>query len=281
MDRAVPSTAATSRSDHRRRCRQPVRPVRSVRVVRVAVLAVALSMAVAGCRMGVDTRVEVEASGHGVVTLDVDLDQELLDVLTVTGFDPAPPAVDGWEVTRTALDVGERIAVTATFDDPGQLADRVADLRDGLTDDDPRLVESVDLVVGDDGSTELDATVGVWLPSSTGVEGPGFADAEDLAALAADPDAFAATFTVVLPGDIVEHNADVVRGSTATWQLAPGEVVEARVTAEAPNLVGGWVLTAIGVAVLVLVVLLGVWLLRRRRRERHVAPHGRVERLRG
>lgn len=246
--------------------------------IRLAVV-VAMAVSLTGCRMGVESRVEVTASGAGVVAVEVDLDQDLLDVLTVTGFDPAPPAVDGWEVTRTALDDGERIAVTAAFDDPGQLADRIADLQDGLTDDDPRLIESVDLVVGDDGSTQVDATVGVWLPSSTGVEGPGFADAADLAALAADPEAFAATFTVVLPGDIVEHNADVVRGNTATWQLAPGEVIEARVTADAPDLVGGWVLTAIGVAVLALVVVLGVWLLRRRRRERDVAPHGRVSRL--
>lgn len=264
MDRAATSTALVS-SSHR----HPASPW-------LAALAVIVALSLGGCRMAVDTRVEVDASGSGAMTLDVDLDQDLLDVLTVTGFDPAPTAVDGWEVTRTPLDDGERIAVSTTFDDPGQLARRVAALQEGLTEDDPRLVKSIDLVVAGDGSTELDATVGVWLPSSTGVEGPGFADGEDLAALAADPEAFAATFTVMLPGSITEHNADVVRGTTATWQLAPGEVVEAQASSDPPDLVGGWVLTAIGVVVLLAVVVLGVWLLRRRRRERHIAPLGRV-----
>lgn len=245
------------------------------------VVAVVVALALAGCRVDVDTRVEVESSGAGTLAVDVHLDQELLDDLTVTGFDPVPAAVADWEVSRTPSEDGERIRVATTFDGPDELDLRVASLREGLTDDDPRVVESIDLVVADDGSVMLDAVVGAWLPSSTGVEGPGFADGQDLAALAADPDRFAATFTVVLPGSIVDHDADVVEGRTATWNLPPDTVVEASVTSGPPALVGGWVLTAIGVGVLAAVVALGTWFLRRRRREHQVAPHGRVERLQG
>lgn len=251
------------------------RPVGRLLLVGLAAL---LTLVLSGCRMHVDTRVEVTAAGSGTLALVIDLDDELFESLTATGFDPTPEAVPGWEVERVATEDGEQVRVTTSFDDPGQLAERIVDLDEGLGDDDPRLVESIDLVVGSDGTTSMEAVVGVRLPSSTGVEGPGFAGADELAALVADPDNFTATFTVALPGPVAEHNADIVRGATAVWQLPPGEAVNARVTSDPPALVGGWVLTAAGIGLLAGVVLLGTWLLRRRRRERREAPFGRVSR---
>lgn len=239
-----------------------------------------LAVVLGACRMDVDTRVAVEPTGSGTLAVDVVLDDDLVQSLTATGFDPTPTRVPGWDVERVAVDGGERISIVTTFDDPDELSQRVDELAAGLDDEDPGLVESVDLELAEDGSSELAATVGLRLPSSTGVEGPGFADGQDLAALAADPEKFGATFSVELPGPVTAPDADRIDGTTATWNLVPGEVVEVRASAGPPDPFGTWVVPAVGIGVLVLLVLLGAWLLRRRRRERNRAPHGRVERMR-
>ncbi len=237
------------------------------------------ALVLSACRMDVDTRVEVDQTGGGVLAVDVRLDDDLWDRITATGFDPTPSGVTGWQVATSEVDGGRLVTMATSFTDPVQLQDRVAALQEGLDDEDPGLVEAIDLVVGPDGSTTIDAVVGLRLPSSTGVEGAGFADGEDLAVLAADPERLAATFTVVLPGPVVDHNADTADGSTLRWRLPPGDEVRARATAGPPDALGSWVVPAIATGLLVLVVVVGVVVLRRRRRDRRRAPHGRVERL--
>jgi hypothetical protein len=244
-------------------------------------LSVALLVGVAGCRMDVDTRVEVDEAGAGTMAIALLLDGELHESLTATGFDPVPPSVPDWEVTSEPVqDGGLVVTVGTAFANPAELQARVAALQAGLDDEDPRLVESLELVVDDDGSSELTAEVGLLLPSSTGAAGGGVLDRDGLAALAADPDAFSATFTVVLPGTVQAANADRVDDQVASWDLPIDETITATATGGAPSAIGAWVLPAAGIALLVLVVVLGVLLLRRRRRNRRVAPHGRVEHLR-
>lgn len=239
-----------------------------------------LVLTVAACRLDVDTRVDVDATGAGTMAITFQLDGELHDTLTATGFDPAPAGVPGWEVaTQDTDDGGLQVTVATAFDDPAQLQERVAELQAGLDDEDPRVVESIDLEVADDGASELSARVGMVLPSSTGAAGADVLDREGLVALASDPEAFAATFTVVLPGTVQAANADEVDGRVAVWNLPIDQTIEATATAGAPGAIGSWVVPAIGVAGLVLVVVAGVLVLRRRRRDRRVAPHGRVERL--
>ncbi len=255
------------------------RPSHSGRPRMLLVLVVA-ALALAGCRLDLDTRVEVEASGAGTMALTFLLDAELAETLTATGFDPVPAGVADWEVTRGQLeDGGLQVTVATAFTDPAQLRERVAALQSGLDQEDPLVVESIDLAVADDGAAEVRARVGVRLPSSTGAVGAGLVDGERLAALASDSENFAATFTVVLPGPVQAADADRVDGSIAAWDLPVGTVRDASATSGPPSPLGAWVVPAVGIALLVVVVVVGVVLLRRRRRARRIAPHGRIERL--
>lgn len=262
----------------------PAAPIRAGRgrwsTATIALALLAVVVGLSGCRLDLDTRVEVEASGAGTMALTFRLDGELAEALTATGFDPVPAPVADWEVTRTdAEDGGLEVVVATAFADPAQLQDRVAALREGLDDEDPVIVESIDLRVADDGATDVDARVGVILPSSTGAVGGGLFDGDQLAMLAADPEAFAATFTVVLPGPVQSADADRVDGQVAVWELPLDELVDATASAGPPSPLGTWVVPAIGVGLLLVVVVVGVLVLRRRRRDRRTAPHGRVERL--
>lgn len=248
----------------------PARPLGARRrVLTIVVLALVAVLATA-CQVRVGTDVSVADDGSGRIAVTVALDEDLVSSLTTDGFDPfagLDELPDGWTVERTQPDGGEAVTVTADFADPAGLADRVAQLQEGLDDEDPQLLDDLALAVAEDGSATLTGRAGFRPPSSTGMRGVGVRfDGEDLAALLAErgDEVLQVDLRVTMPGPVVDGNADEVDGGTATWHLPVTELVDIRVASDPPTdrtwwLVGGAVLVGLVVG------FVGLGLVRRRR----------------
>jgi len=244
---------------------------------RLAALVLATAMLLAGCRVDVATEVDVAPNGSGDLAITVDVDAETAANLAAVGVSLRPSAVAGWQSDEVTSDEGLRVVLKTTFDTAGELSARVAELGEGLDDEDPAVLRDVVLTVADDGSAQFDAVAGLLLPSSAGADAAGFPTAAELRELAAD---MTATLVVTLPGSVSSSNATSVDGATATWDLPVGTMVAVTAVADAPSLwQQGWVpwAAAIAAGVVVLVLLIG---LRRRQRVRIEAPLGRVDRMR-
>lgn len=219
---------------------------------------VAVAVLAAGCQVRLGTDVTVAADGSGRLALTAALDQELAASLAADGFDPFGMLEDlpeGWDVERSQPDGGQAVTVATDFAGPEALADRVAQLQDGLDREDPLLLEEVDLEVGEDGSASFTARAGLRPPGSTGLEGAGVRfDGEDLAVLLSErgDEVVRVDLRVSLPGAVVDGNADVVDGATATWNLPVTELVEVRAASEPPVDRTWWIVGAaalVGLAV--------------------------------
>ena len=243
----------------------PVRtPLR--RRARRCVVLLLLAVVASACQVRVGTDVAVGADGSGRLALTIGLDEELAQSLDADAIDPfagLDTLPDGWEVQRE----GERqVTVSADFDEPSGLADRVAQLQDGLDEQDPAVVQDASLEVAEDGSATFRARAGFRPPSSTGLEGAGVAfDGQDLAALLADrgEQVMRVDLRVTLPGPVVEGNADAVDGRTATWNLPVTELVEVRAVG-GPASDRTWWLVGAGALLGLALGVVGVGLWRRR-----------------
>jgi hypothetical protein len=252
-------------------------PAMHRRARRVAVLLGALAVLASACQVRVGTEVAVGRDGDGRLAVTIALDEELLASLDADDLDPfagLDELPEPWSVDRRAEDGGEALTFTAPFADPAGLAQRVADLQDGLDDDDPVLLDGVELAVAGDGSATFDGLAGFRPPSSTGFDGDGVIafDGDALEALLEDrgDEVMRVDLRVTLPGPIVDTNADEVDGATATWQLPTTELVEVRAVGDPPVDRTWWVVA--GAAVLGLALGVVVTGLRRRRsaaRTRH------------
>ncbi len=239
------------------------RPSRRACTAGVAVLLAVLSSA---CQVRVGTDVAVAPDGSGRLAVTVAIDEELADSLGADAIDPFAELTDlpdGWEVSR---DGEQQVTVGADFDDADGLAERVAQLQDGLDDEDPAILEDAALEVDDQGRATFRARAGFRPPSSTGFDGAGVRfDGEDLADLLAQrgDEVMRVDLRVTLPGAIVEGNADAVDGRTATWQLPVTELVEVRAVGDPPTDRTWWLVGA-GALVGLALGWLGVALWRRR-----------------
>lgn len=216
---------------------------------RVLVL-LALAFATAACQVRVGADLAVARDGSGRMALTVALDEELATSLSADGFDPFAELEDpppGWEVERSQPDGGQAATLVTEFDDPDELASRVAQLQEGIDEEDPLLLEDVEVAVDRDGGATFRGRAGLRPPSSTGLEGVGVSfDGEDLQALLAErgDEVVRVDLRVTLPGPVVDGNADEVDGRTATWRLPVTELVEVRAVSDPPTdrtwwLVGG------------------------------------------
>jgi hypothetical protein len=233
--------------------------------------AAALAVLASACQVRVGTDVRVATDGSGRLALTVALDQELADSLAGDGFDPfagLDELPDGWSVDRSEPDGGQAVTLTADFDDPAGLSDRVAQLRSGLDEEDPLLLEDVQLDVAEDGGATFAAHAGFRPPSSTGFDGGGVAfDGDDLATLLEErgDEVMRVDLRVTLPGHVVDGNADEVDGATATWALPVTELADVRAVGDPPRSRTWWLVGA-AAAVGVAVGWIGYGLVRRRGR---------------
>lgn len=205
-------------------------------------LALALvALATSACQIRVGTDITVTEEGSGRMALTVALDEELARSLAADGFDPfagLEDLPDGWSLDRSDPDGGQAATVSADFRDPAGLAARVAQLRDGVDDEDPLLLDDVELTVAADGRATFRGRAGFRPPSSTGLEGVGVVvDGEDLQALLAErgDEVLRVDLRVSMPGPVVDGDADELDGRTATWHLPVTELVEVHASSDPPT----------------------------------------------
>lgn len=208
--------------------------------------------------------------GSGTVAVVVDLDERLLDHLDDLEVDPAAELSSvvardpAWRLERESRDGGLRLrAVRQDVEDPTRA---LAELAEGLAEDDPALLIDLDLDVDAEGRAELEGTAELRSPRAAGAvdaEGESIGpDAAELRAVMADH--VSAELQVTLPGRVVGHDADQVSGATMRWSLPPDAPVEVRARSE-PHVVAPEVLVIGGGALVLAVAALGIALALRRR----------------
>lgn len=248
---------------------------------RLGALVAVLAVLASACQVRVGAEVAVGRDGDGRLAVTIALDEELLASLDADDLDPfagLEALPEPWSLERGAADGGEAVTVSAPFEDPSGLAQRVADLQDGLDDEDPILLDDLALEVADDGSATFSGLAGFRPPSSTGFDGEGVVafDGDALAALLEErgDEVMRIDLRVTLPGPIVDGNADEVDGATATWQLPTTELVQVRAVGDPPVDRTWWVVA--GAAVLGLLLGVVVTGMVRRRRSAATRTHWRA-----
>jgi hypothetical protein len=170
---------------------------------------------------------DVQRDGSGSAGVELYLDEALVRELDELGVDPAAELAavtaedPDWRLEREARDGGLALrAVRADADDP---AAALAELSEGLTDDDPGLFIDLDVDVDQEGRVEVQGSARLQGPVAPGVVddageplGP---DAGRLRELTAAH--VAGEVEVTLPGRVVAHDADQADGSTMRWSLPP------------------------------------------------------------
>lgn len=248
--------------------------------LKATVLVGLLAALTAGCQLQVAMDVAIARDGSGVVELVVGLDQELLDLLTDAGFDPAvglddvATAAPRWEFEDRSGEAGLTYVFRADFDDPADFEQLMDEFEDGVGPGDPSLFEGLGIEVADDGSVVFSGQAGLLLPDTTGMEGAEVDfDEDDLAALLDERgDEFVRNeLRVTLPAAPASHTADVRDGNTLTWRLPVGELrpVEAR-SEPVPDRTP-LIAAAAGLVAAVAAGAVTIWS-RRRRRRRAVTP---------
>jgi hypothetical protein len=235
-------------------------------------LLLAIVLLLSGCRFDVAADLTIARDGGAAVGLELRVDPEALTRLDDLGVDPtaelaaAAGQVPDWEVTRTADEDGSlTVRLTRSTLDAASAAAALRELSAGLVEADPALVIDLDIEVDEDTAVRLDGTAQLRPPATAGVTvdgeplGP---DADTLARMTAD--AVDARFSVTVPGELQQHDADTVDGRTATWYLEAGEARRIHATASAPTDTTRWLLAGGAAVLLLLVVGLLVWWSRRR-----------------
>jgi hypothetical protein len=212
-------------------------------LVRLALLGL-LAVAATGCRIDVLTDITFDVDGAGIVDLSVRIDGATLRDLDRLGVDPGldvDAALDpaaGWRASRRVdADGGLVLAYRRAFADGEELAALLRELSAGLAPGDPALQLDLDVVTRRRGAVELDGTVGIAAPSTTGVlldgepVGPSGAELERLTAAAVR-----GVLRVTTPGALGAHDGDRAGERVVEWDLPVAGERRVSLRSEAP----GW-----------------------------------------
>jgi hypothetical protein len=192
---------------------------RSARLFVVA----AVTVLCTGClRLNVDVEVRGDGSGSATIIQAFDLDTlegfappEELDQLTDPDALIPADLPEGIEAEVYDQDGYLGVRFSTTFDDPAQLEARLAGLSAAV---DQSLETTGGGTGGAGGQLIVEETADGWR-----FEAPGVASGEASNTGEIPPfllDGFDIRYTVALPGEAVDQNADEVDGSTFTWVLA-------------------------------------------------------------
>lgn len=232
------------------------------------------------CQLRLAADVRVEDTGAGTFEVAVGLDRELTELLDDAGVDLLAGLQEirerrpSWtiETAEEDGDGGMVVRLRADFSDPEELSRLVAELHEGLDEEDPRILDGVRLVAQDGGGFAFTAEAGFIPPSSPGARGEGLAfDEEDLDRLLSERgDEFVRyDLRVTLPGEIVEHNADEVDGTSLVWRAPIGEFEQVRAVSEPADDTAFEEIATVGALAAILAAATTV-LVRRRRRAAHL-----------
>lgn len=201
-------------------------------------LLVILVLVCTGCELRLEVRAAFDRDGGGRLDVALAADAELLDAADAAGAAPlddlaatAETLGGGWKVADTTDDAGTRtVTLSAPFSGSEEFDRLTGELAESLASPEVALlgplavhVEEDRLVV--DGSAGLRPTEGV---AELGL------DPEQAVTLLRDEQTFVYVVRVVLPGEVLETNAELRDGRVLGWTVGPGEQVEIRAVGERP-----------------------------------------------
>lgn len=228
----------------------------------------------AGCEARFDSNLSVRDDESGTFSIELSLDDELREALEEQGgqqflnfsdqLGEVPPS---WTVTDFTDGVFQGVRVSTEFSDFADLGIRVDEFDQQLAESELALPETFrTLGLSRDGDLfrfQADLSqMAEGLDALSGQEVAGL----DLAGVI--DTIFTIRFIVILPGEIVEHNADSIDESTLVWQITSSDTTRV-LTAVSDAGSGPSVTSVVGVAVVVGVVVAAlVFIIARSRRRR-------------
>ena len=200
-----------------------------VRGRRGAVL-VLTALLLTGCRLDVGTDITFDRRGGGAVAVAGRIDGATLRELDAAGVDPGLDVAaalgpdTAWEQDRVVdADGGLVLTYRRTFRDGDGAVALLDELSADVAPQDPALRLDLDVVTTTTGAVRMEGTGAVSAPATLGVRiddvplGP---SGEELATLV--DESVDATLRVVVPGRVLEHDADVAEGRELRWALPVG-----------------------------------------------------------
>lgn len=212
-------------------------------------LLVILVLVCTGCELRLEVEAAFDRDGGGRLDVALAADAELLDAADAAGAAPlddlaatAETLGGGWKVDDTTDDDGRRTVTLSTrFSGSEDFERLTGELAESLAAPEVRLLGPLTARVEED-RLVVDGTAG--LQPTEAVAELGLAP-EQAVALLREEAAFVYAVRVVLPGEVLETNAEHRDERVLAWTVAPGEHVEIRAVGERPEppvwplLVGG------------------------------------------
>lgn len=233
-------------------------PAKTLSGVSLPVLALISVLLLAACEFRIHADLVIEEDESGTLSVELSMDEELAALTgsfggELTVGEEIVPA--GWTAELVTDEGYEGIRALTDFGSLGELELRLGELAEGTgTADTPLLAFLADISPTREEDTfrlhllipeEVEAMIGEELQQSP--------IPIDLAVL---DEVFDIRLSLVLPGDLLSSNADVVTGETLVWDISPadsGRVLEAESKLPGPDRTWWIVLGAAVLALLLLV----------------------------
>ena len=234
------------------------------------ILALIVALLLSACEFRIRADLMIEADESGTLSVEMSMDEELAALAggdfggeLAIGEEMVP---SGW--TAEVLSDGgyEGIRASTNFGSLAELQQRLGEFAEGTgTADTPLLAFLADISPTRDEDT---FRFSLLIPEEVeGMIGEGLQQSPIPIDLAVLDEVFDIRLSLVLPGDILSNNADLVSGQTLAWEISltdSGRVLEAESQLPGPDRTM-WI--AVGAVVLALLVVVYLVLkLRRRRR---------------